>query len=1156
MRITSKTFNVFTGIILSCMLFSNLFSQVTTGSEEDKNSDYVLPGNREDLPAFMKKAQEAQGWLKYVRPVVHDGNLIETGLVNQGQISHGYFSGGSVDLIWPKGSGTEYGHNFVFFVAAEVIDVNGDTIHIVSDRFNRQSSEQSVDGTHNYHFMPLPKYYNNRQPGSLDWDIGGISEDVGIDGIPFTGDEGEGDGILQVQEDFNRNGRLDLSMLNEVEWFAISSRRETWPEYWPAGSYPGDDRSEGEERPGPRSGRWNGEYGAYVRADQESYYLMDDHENDEFDYFPFEDSLSMRPWPEGRRGLGVTVEVRTYQWAARLAEDILISIYDVTNYGKPLDKAVVGMVNDPDLGGSLSGDNASFDEIDDITYAWNEAGISDQGLPTGYLGYAFLESPGLAFDGIDNDQDGMIDESQYNNIDDDGDWRSWEDLNGNGVWDTEDTNFNGILDEGEDLDNDGRLDWEPLGDDLGSDGIGPAMEGYSGPDSDGSEANGVPDRGEPNYEFTDNDESDQVGLTSFYLRDVDNAPANDEYFWNNEIQPGTFYVRPNYTRDIAWVYGSGFIDLIPGEDGTQRYAIALAFGNDENDIIRNKRTIQAIYDADYNFTKPPRKPILTAKPSDGQVLLLWDDAAERSRDPVYGNDFEAYMIYKSTDPNFSDIKTITDAFGNPILFEPLVMYDLNNGLKGPHPIRIGAEISPESDLGIAYNMGTDSGLKHSYLDTSVTNGRTYYYAVVSLDRGYDQDFYERGLAEQDNLITISPTECSATIQTDPLGRVIYTEVNTAEVVPQEAPGGWQEPELDEEGFVQTSGVGTGAIQLEIIEPYSVKPGTRYHLSFFDDSSRSSLGPLYTGKTTGAMLKNDTEDIVLYYHLGDDLTESLNDEVFDGFRLNFTNDELVECATPGSGWTTGSSTLFPEIVTTRSRGTPVPRDYEFRMAETGVDTSVLGYAANFTIWDVTDPDSMFQCDFYFRQSRDKADSLQGYLAHGDIIFVWHEAARKRLTCYEFLFPEELDSSMHVLPEAGDVFLSQSQKPFDRNDLFEFTLVGNAIEEREIKADLSKIYTVPDPYIAVSTLERRMVSEEVGRGDRRIDFVNLPPECTISIFTSSGRLVRELDHFTTENEGRESWDLRTRDGLEVTYGMYFYVVEAPGIGKKVGKLAIIK
>ena len=64
---------------------------------------------------------------------------------------------------------------------------------------------------------------------------------------------------------------------------------------------------------------------------------------------------------------------------------------------------------------------------------------------------------------------------------------------------------------------------------------------------------------------------------------------------------------------------------------------------------------------------------------------MWDNVAEFSRDPIYGTDFEGYMIYRATDPSFNSIKTITDAFGNPILWQPIAQFDLDNGLKGPHP---------------------------------------------------------------------------------------------------------------------------------------------------------------------------------------------------------------------------------------------------------------------------------------------------------------------------------------------------------------------------------------------------------------------------------------------------------------------------------------
>ena len=634
---------ILVSVMLALLCLGNVRAQdpVTKADYSKKNVEENLSwlSSRNYSPNLLKSALETQGWRKYVRLSKHDGNLVETGWVNQGQLSDGYIDGPNWNMVWPKGSGIEYGYVFTFFVAGEVKDVNDNIIHIISDRFHRGDIEQSPDKSHWYDFKPFPKYFNNHHSGSSEWDIGGLSEDIGVDGFPNTNDFGEGDGELQPAEDFNSNGVLDLSLINVSEWAAMSHLRETWPQWWPPQSYNGDDRAIGEERPGPAAGRWNGQYGYYARADQESYYLVDDHENDEFQYYPFNlpgtDEPDTRPWPEGRRGLGITVEVRNYQWVARVAEDILISIYDITNFGKKINKAVVGMYCDTDVGGTDSNDDADFDTIDDITYVWEKSGLSDVGLPTGYFGFAFLESPGLSDNRKDDDQDGIVDESQYNTLDEDGDWRTWEDLNNNGVWDNEDTNFNLELDNGEDLNGNGKLDWEPLWDDLGSDGLGPDFEGYPGPDANGTEANGVPDQGEPNFGQTDNDESDQVGLTSWYLKETGNRLAYDEEMWQIELQPGTFAIEEEYKLDVAFDYGSGFFELESGRPGTQRYAIACLFGNDEQDIFRNKRTMQKIYDSDYNFAKPPRLPVLTAIPGNGRVVLLWDKGAEKSRDPIY-----------------------------------------------------------------------------------------------------------------------------------------------------------------------------------------------------------------------------------------------------------------------------------------------------------------------------------------------------------------------------------------------------------------------------------------------------------------------------------------------------------------------------------------
>ena len=154
------------------------------------------------------------------------------------------------------------------------------------------------------------------------------------------------------------------------------------------------------------------------------------------------------------------------------------------------------------------------------------------------------------------------------------------------------------------------------------------------------------------------------------------------------------------------------------------------------------------------------------------------------------------------------------------------------------------------------------------------------------------------------------------------------------------------------------------------------------------------------------------------------------------------------------------------------------------------------------------------------------------------------------------PRGVESSEQILPENGDILRFTTKKPFDRNDVFEFTMIGGEYTTERAASNMDNIYTVPDPYIAASSLEARLISQDVGRGNRRIDFVNLPRECTIRIFTIAGRLVRTLEHSSADNQGRASWDLRTKDGLEVAHGVYIYHVEAPDVGSKIGKLAIIK
>ena len=63
-------------------------------------------------------------------------------------------------------------------------------------------------------------------------------------------------------------------------------------------------------------------------------------------------------------------------------------------------------------------------------------------------------------------------------------------------------------------------------------GLGPYDEGYPGPDADGSEGDGKPEQGEPNFGVLDKDESDQLGLTGFEIFATHKYDLNnDEHNW-------------------------------------------------------------------------------------------------------------------------------------------------------------------------------------------------------------------------------------------------------------------------------------------------------------------------------------------------------------------------------------------------------------------------------------------------------------------------------------------------------------------------------------------------------------------------------------------------------------------------------------------------
>ena len=1033
----------------------------------------------------------------------HNGNRVLCRIYNYGMIGD---LSNNVSGVYPYGTSHSYFYEFTPVIAASVIDENGYRVHIVSDG-PKGLSDNSPEG-YQWGFEPLTGYANPNQ-----------------------------------------------------EILALTSNEDSWPESWP-------------DKDDDWNGFWNGQYGKYVRADQETFYVMDDYYNDEFDYYPDSTDAGQS---ERRGGLGVELQVRGYQWNHPAAEDIIIFTYWIKNVGtSTLDSVIFGMYGDADVGGpsSFSDDDAWFDIDNDIVYQWDHDGWSTSygGFDPVYFGWSFLESPGNPNDGIDNDGDGMVDESQFDGIDNDGDWLAERD-------------------------------------DIGADGLGEYHYEYPGPDADGSEGNGIPDLGEPNFEYTDNDESDQIGLTSFYSAPYPSIqPHNDEVMWS-QMQPGQFDV-PSQNIDQTYLYGSAFISLDPGEQ--KKFAVAMVFGNDFDDILRNTVTMQNIYDNDYNFAKPPIKPTVNVTSGNKKVILSWDSKAENSLDPIYGRDFEGYRIYRSTDPGFIDAYVVTDTYGNITFKKPLAVFDIADSLKGPHPIGYN---------GVQFDMGTDSGLEYLYVDSNLINGQKYYYAVTAFDKGYDLDFYDLGFSEAEHLLPIAPSECSIIVDLDRKGHVVNLSENAGIALPTAPAAGYIPPNTNEDGssiVVHDVGSSTGIIELETIifedipdsktytiefEEIEAQPKIQYNIRDEEEKlenvvflggiasleySNIDSSSFVLTNVDGSVEYSDTVDFSADYESGILAIDSLSiiaegvqyaasykyypiyqskyldgendNKIFDGMQVKLTNAPLG-VNNDQSGFIIGNSNYAWEIVASRV----FPADFEITF-EGDIGDSVNAdndnVAAPFFIENVTHGDTMdflvFDQDGDNEWDREEPILIMPY--EGMItpyMFVVFDPYANVTTIIDLGDTTVIDTAFDEIEdvEKGDVFRITINIPFAEDDIYHFTTISSRISNALAKDELQDIAVVPNPYVVAAAWEPRLTVES-GRGERKLDFINLPAECTIKIFTLNGYLVNTIKHQSINENGTYSWNMLSKDGLELAHGLYIYHVEAEDIGEFTGKFALIK
>jgi len=1064
---------------------------------------------------------EQRGRIDAERSGFHDAANIRTVFWNFGMVGDYPADPLGVDLTTfhsaeaPKGSGMNYSDGITPFVLARVRGRDG-AIRYIMETGYRERQELSPFTSKIMRFEPRPGYF---QPDPE---------------------------------------------INQARSPALSSDPRTWPESWP-------DRLDDTDDPG-WPGAWNGYFGKRPAADQESFTVMDDQFYDAWPYFP--DSRDTT-----RRGLGLRIEVRGFQWANPQAGNVIFWHYDITNESTTDydDNIIFGLYNDSGVGGSAlscdgiaesDDDNAFWDRTSklNLVYTWDKFGhgkdLSGNCGTTGYLGYAYLETPGNPFDATDNDLDGVTDERRDGGP---GTLVVGADAIRAEVQARYDLSrfeaFYGPLEErpafraGRWWTGDEDLDWEPEFSDVGTDGV--AESGDTG------EGDGIPTAGEPNFDRTDLNESDQIGLTGFKMNRIRAGQGNPdpttdgivfytdnnnwpERLWNKFTDPNPAArfdsaLAANY--NIGFLFASGPFKLKAGR--TERFSLALAFGADLTELRENVLTVQQIYDANYQFAVPPPMPTLTAEAGDGYVTLSWDNAAERGFDPVtFDNDFEGYRIYRSTDPEFRDVKVLTTGRGNASTLngKPIAQFDLANGLRGYYD-RVTVD-------GVSYWLGEDSGIRHTWTDTTVVNGQRYYYAVTAYDYG--------SLPSVPDDKAYFPSENAIAVTGKPRGGFVLPK-NVVEVRPNPRVAGFQRATA---GPVEhTAGRGTGTARVEVLNSALVGEGRAYRIEFSSpspDSLRATEYRLVDAASGSELFRGGADlDGLGVGPVADGLLPVLDTPpatTVDAARTGFV---------PGGPTNTRLKVTFQPGRSINFRRPGFPDDLRIDFDNVPRDTSLAlgaGYPARparFRVFAEAPGRPDLQLDFRFRDL-DADGTLSRAGESFDVLCVPAGAAP---SAFDVTWRVELDTLGQgargpiVKPALGDTFRLALVRPWSDEDTLAFTTRAQRVDAAAaVSGWQEKPYVVPNPYLGSASFEPQRFAVS-GRGERRIEFRAVPLGSVIRIYTVRGTLVQTLRQDGSV-EGYVPWDLRTRDNLDVAPGLYIFHVDAPGLGTHVGKFAVVK
>ncbi|MDD4050703.1 MAG: T9SS type A sorting domain-containing protein, partial [candidate division Zixibacteria bacterium] len=402
-------------------------------------------------------------------------------------------------------------------------------------------------------------------------------------------------------------------------------------------------------------------------------------------------------------------------------------------------------------------------------------------------------------------------------------------------------------------------------------------------------------------------------------------------------------------------------------------------------------------------------------------------------------------------------------------------------------------------------------IAHTFSEANLVNGQEYWYAVVAFDSsGQELDFTSGSPNNSTNIVRVFP-------RSDPLG--------------------YQSPQ----GSIQHVYTGTWEASFDSVEVYIVDEaavtGDEYKVTFSPDCFPTwNLIDVTTGDTVLAAQDQLEGDAGTY-------------PVADGLQIVVTNPRLVDTFYQSGFAVAGLTTLEPlfleEFYSGYGCNDNFRNDIEIRFTATGsvaydwfsdnpvtvpfevwntvTNTQVGCWIADFWgdgEWTQTDTDYVILTNYDYDGGNFHPEVLAEYLT-------WVAAF-----------------DVQQIPTTGDILRINGPRLMSPDDEFAFS--SHKIVGSEASRDIDKIRVVPNPYLGEA-------SWESSEGQRKLQFVNLPDQCSIRIYTLAGELIRTLDH--TNGTGTEDWNMLSESNRGIASGVYLFSVESD-YGNYTGKFAVIK